>query len=50
MTDFTKLKISTEGAIARIQLDQPDTRNAFDDIVIGELTQAFLEAGAAPQV
>ena len=50
MTDFTKLKISTEGAIARIELDQPDTRNAFDDIVIGELTQAFLDAGAAPQV
>jgi len=50
MTDFTKLKISTEGAVARIWLDQPDTRNAFDDIVIGELTQAFLDAGAAPQV
>ena len=47
---FTKLKLSTDGAIARIWLDQPDARNAFDDIVIAELTQAFLEAGAAPQV
>lgn len=48
--DFTKLKLTFEGAVARIWLDQPDTRNAFDDIVIAELTQAFLDAGAAPQV
>jgi methylglutaconyl-CoA hydratase len=48
---FTKLKLETsEGAIARIWLDQPDARNAFDDVVIAELTQAFAEAGAAPQV
>jgi len=50
MTYFTKLKLTIEGHVARIWLDQPDTRNAFDDIVIAELTQAFLEAGAAPQV
>lgn len=48
--DFTKLKLSLDGAIARIWLDQPDARNAFDDIVIAELTQAFTEAGAAAQV
>jgi methylglutaconyl-CoA hydratase len=47
---FSKLKLSIDGAIARIWLDQPDARNAFDDIVIAELTQAFVEAGAAPQV
>ncbi len=50
MTDYTTLKLRLDGAIARIWLNQPDTRNAFDDIVIAELTQAFLEAGAAPQV
>ena len=50
MTDFTKLKLTTEGPVARIWLDQPDTRNAFDDTVITELTLAFNEAGAAPQV
>ena len=50
MTDFTKLKLTIEGPVARIWLDQPDTRNAFDDIVIAELTQAFVEAGTAPQV
>ena len=47
---FTKLDLSIEGAVARIWLDQPDARNAFDDVVIAELTEAFTEAGAAPQV
>ncbi len=47
---FTKLKLTIEGPVARIWLDQPDTRNAFDDIVIAELMQAFTEAGAAGQV
>jgi methylglutaconyl-CoA hydratase len=47
---FTKLKLSIEGTVARIWLDQPDTRNAFDDVVIAELTQAFAQAGAAPEV
>jgi len=50
MTDFTKLKLAIEGPVARIWLDQPDTRNAFDDTVIAELSQAFAEAGAASQV
>ncbi|WP_093056786.1 enoyl-CoA hydratase/isomerase family protein [Variovorax sp. YR634] len=50
MSAYTKLKLTLEGAIARIWLDQPDARNAFDDAVIAELTQAFTEAGAAPQV
>ncbi len=50
MNDFTKLNLTTDGPIARIWLDQPDTRNAFDDIVIAELTQAFTDAGAMPQV
>ncbi|MGI4779236.1 MAG: enoyl-CoA hydratase/isomerase family protein [Janthinobacterium lividum] len=47
---FTTLDLTIDGAVARIRLDRPDTRNAFDDIVIAELTQAFLEAGSAPQV
>ena len=47
MNDFEKLKLRIEGPIARIWLDQPDARNAFDDAVIAELTQAFTEAGAA---
>jgi len=50
MTDYTTLQLSIEGAVARIWLDRPELRNAFDDVVIAELTQAFGEAGAAPSV
>ena len=46
---FTKLKLSIDGAIARIWLNQPEVRNAFNDIVIAELGAAFAEAGAAPR-
>ncbi|WP_431110338.1 enoyl-CoA hydratase/isomerase family protein [Variovorax paradoxus] len=47
---FTKLKLEVQDTVARIWLDQPEARNAFDDIVIAELTQAFTDAGAQPQV
>jgi len=47
---FTKLSLTLDGAVTRIWLDQPDARNAFDDVVIAELTQAFIDAGAQPQV
>ena len=47
---FTKLKLTIEGPVAHIWLDQPDSRNAFDDVVIAELTQAFIDVGAAPEV
>ncbi len=50
MTEYSKLKLTLSGPVARIWLDQPDTRNAFDDVVIAELTQAFIEAGVMPQV
>jgi len=50
MSDFTKLSLTIDGAVARIWLDQPEARNAFDDVVIAELTRAFAEAGAASQV
>jgi len=42
--------LDADGAVARIWLDRPATRNAFDDVVIGELTRAFAEAGAMPAV
>ena len=50
MGTYTKLTLRIDAAVAHIGLDQPDTRNAFDDVVIAELTQAFTEAGALPQV
>jgi len=50
MTDYTALLVETTGPVARITLNRPDTRNAFDEVVIAELTRAFEQAGAAPAV
>ena len=36
--------------VARITLNRPEVRNAFNDEVIAELTQAFVELGARPDV
>jgi methylglutaconyl-CoA hydratase len=35
------LQITRDGAVARVFLDRPDVRNAFNDGVIAELTAAF---------
>ena len=35
------LQLSRDGAVARVFLDRPDVRNAFNDGVIAELTAAF---------
>jgi methylglutaconyl-CoA hydratase len=37
----TTLKITRAGAVATVALNRPDVRNAFDDVLIGELTGAF---------
>ncbi|MZR61660.1 enoyl-CoA hydratase/isomerase family protein [Alcanivorax sp. DP30] len=41
------MSVSTkiEGRVARITLDNPDKRNAFDDSIIASLTKAFKSAG-----
>ena len=40
------LDIQRQGAVARVWLNRPDVRNAFNDSVIAELTAAFCELGA----
>jgi methylglutaconyl-CoA hydratase len=40
------LDITRQGAVARVFLNRPDVRNAFNDAVIAELTAAFRELGA----
>jgi methylglutaconyl-CoA hydratase len=40
------LDIQRHGAVARVFLNRPDVRNAFNDAVIAELTAAFRELGA----
>ena len=44
------LNIHYEGARATITLTQPEVRNAFSDAVIAEITAAFSEVGARPDV
>ena len=49
-TSFTTLELAFEGAVARIWLNRPELRNAFDELVIHELSEAFSLAGAASEV
>jgi methylglutaconyl-CoA hydratase len=40
------LKVEKKDGIARVTLDRPDLRNAFDDELIAALTKAFEQVGA----
>ena len=44
------LEIKREDGVARVTLNRPELRNAFDDALIGKLSQAFAELGADPSV
>ena len=44
------LDITRDGAVARVYLNRPDVRNAFNDTVIAELTGAFRELGVDPSL
>jgi len=43
---MSTLDIQRSGAVARVYLNRPDVRNAFNDEVIAELHTAFTELGA----
>lgn len=43
--NYSKLKITRDGSVARVALNRPDVRNAFDDGLIAELRSAFGELG-----
>ncbi|MDH4050579.1 MAG: enoyl-CoA hydratase/isomerase family protein [Rubrivivax sp.] len=45
---MTTLDIQTTGPVARVFLNRPEVRNAFNDGVIAELTAAFTQLGADP--
>jgi methylglutaconyl-CoA hydratase len=40
MSDYTTFKFDINGVVARLTLDRPPVRNAFDEIMIGELSRA----------
>jgi methylglutaconyl-CoA hydratase len=44
------LDIRRDGAVARVFLNRPDMRNAFNDAVIAELTRAFHTLGTDPSL
>jgi methylglutaconyl-CoA hydratase len=48
--DAKTLKVSRAGAVATVALNRPEVRNAFDDVLIGELTAAFTSLGSDPAV
>ncbi|MGM9485368.1 enoyl-CoA hydratase/isomerase family protein [Roseateles sp. NT4] len=41
----TCLTITTQGHVARVTLNRPEVRNAFNEVLIAELTAAFTELG-----
>ena len=44
------IRINTQGHVATVVLNRPEVRNAFNDEVIAELTQAFAALGQEPKV
>ncbi len=47
---FEHLRIEPAGPVHRIALARTDVRNAFNDVLIAELTRAFEEAAADPGI
>lgn len=43
---YTGLRLERDGAVSRVVLSRPEVRNAFDDVLIAELTRAFSELGS----
>jgi methylglutaconyl-CoA hydratase len=44
------LLVEKKDGVARVTLNRPDVRNAFDDILISELKKTFAEVGGDPSV
>jgi methylglutaconyl-CoA hydratase len=44
------LEVTRQNGVARVTLNRPELRNAFDDVLIGKLKNAFLEIGKDPAV
>jgi methylglutaconyl-CoA hydratase len=44
------LKIEKKDGVARVTLDRPELRNAFDDVLIASLTKAFLDIESDPAI
>lgn len=47
---YTTIEIEHKEGIASVTLNRPDVRNAFNDVMIGELTEVFSLIGRLPKV
>lgn len=47
---FSRLLYETSDRKATITLNRPEKRNALDDVMVGELTTAFTQAGREPNI
>jgi methylglutaconyl-CoA hydratase len=47
---YQAITLASTGGIAHIDLNRPDLRNAFNEIMIAELTEAFLHCSTAADV
>jgi len=45
MSNYTTVNLSSRNGIANITLSRPEIRNAFNEVMISELTDAFQKAG-----
>lgn len=50
MNNYKSLLVNIEQHVATVTLNRPEIRNAFNDEMIGELTQVFHELGANDEV
>lgn len=48
--DYRTILVERRAAVARVTLNRPDVRNAFDDTLIAETTDAFTALGGDPAV
>lgn len=46
MTNYTTIKLETGNGVATIRLNRPEIRNAFNEVMIAELTDAYKTAGS----
>jgi methylglutaconyl-CoA hydratase len=44
------VEIERSGAVAWVWMNRPDVHNAFDEVMIAELTEAFSRLGATPEI
>ncbi|MFX8199663.1 enoyl-CoA hydratase-related protein, partial [Acinetobacter baumannii] len=46
----TCLTVTTQGPVARVTLNRPEVRNAFNEVLIAELAATFTALGQNPEL